>query len=166
MSASSRGPGGDPVGNQRLPVSELKARGRKHLSKAEEAERERAEIHLPVPERVKPPEYLKGKRLREEFGDLAGALIRLGVMSDLDADGIARYILARQNYLVSTGRLGDALHCGDDKRAGTYAGIQDKAFRQCRAAASDLGLTITSRCGLVLPLQPTETEGGSELYGD
>ena len=30
---------------------------------------------------------------------------------------------------------------------------QDKVFKQCRAAASDLGLTITSRCRIVVPKQ-------------
>lgn len=124
------------------------------------------ELRLPVPEKVEPPDYLKGKRLREEFGELAGALVRLGVLSELDADGVARYILARQNYLVSTGRLGDALQKGDDKRAGAYAGIQDKSFRQCRAAASDLGLTVTSRCGLVLPPGPDKGKEENKLYGD
>ncbi|MGN7308777.1 P27 family phage terminase small subunit, partial [Bacillus subtilis] len=28
---------------------------------------------------------------------------------------------------------------------------QDKFFKQCRQAASDLGLTISSRCKLVVP---------------
>ena len=32
-----------------------------------------------------------------------------------------------------------------------YIKNQDKAFKQCRAAASDLGLTITSRAKLVVP---------------
>lgn len=125
-----------------------------------------AELHLPVPERVEPPAYLKGKRLRAEFGELAGALIQLGVLSELDVDGVARYILARQNYLVSTGRLGDALQKGDDRKAGTYSAIQDKSFRQCRAAASDLGLTITSRCGLVLPPGLSGGKERDDLYGD
>ena len=29
--------------------------------------------------------------------------------------------------------------------------MQDKAFKQCRASANDLGLTIASRCKLVMP---------------
>ena len=32
--------------------------------------------------------------------------------------------------------------------------MQDKAFKQVRAAASDLGLTISSRCRLVVPQAP------------
>ena len=32
--------------------------------------------------------------------------------------------------------------------------LQDKSFKQCRACANDLGLTITSRCKLILPKTP------------
>jgi P27 family predicted phage terminase small subunit len=32
-----------------------------------------------------------------------------------------------------------------------YAGLQDKYFKQCRAAANDLGLSISARCRLVVP---------------
>ena len=31
------------------------------------------------------------------------------------------------------------------------ATMQDKAFKQCRASGNDLGLSITSRCKLVMP---------------
>lgn len=32
-----------------------------------------------------------------------------------------------------------------------YSKIHDRYFKQCRASASDLGLTISSRCKLVVP---------------
>ena len=32
-----------------------------------------------------------------------------------------------------------------------YENLRDKALKQCRACASDLGLTISSRCKLVAP---------------
>lgn len=41
---------------------------------------------------------------------------------------------------------------GDD--ATTLMNLQDKAFKQCLACAKELGLTITSRCKLVIPTPP------------
>ena len=32
--------------------------------------------------------------------------------------------------------------------------LRDKALKQCRGAAADLGLTISSRCRLVVPKPP------------
>ena len=32
-----------------------------------------------------------------------------------------------------------------------WSNLQDKFFKQCRTCASDLGLTISSRCKLVIP---------------
>ena len=41
---------------------------------------------------------------------------------------------------------------GDD--ASAIMSLQDKAFKQCLACAKELGLTVTSRCKLVVPPQP------------
>ena len=41
---------------------------------------------------------------------------------------------------------------GDD--ATVLMNLQDKAFKQCLACAKELGLTITSRCKLVVPQPP------------
>lgn len=45
---------------------------------------------------------------------------------------------------------------GDD--ATVLMNLQDKAFKQCLACAKELGLTITSRCKLVVPQPPEDDE--------
>jgi P27 family predicted phage terminase small subunit len=45
---------------------------------------------------------------------------------------------------------------GED--ATTIMNLQDKAFKQCLACAKELGLTVTSRCKLVVPPPPDEDD--------
>ena len=56
---------------------------------------------------------------------------------------------------------GEALEQGDQEKADGWSRIQDRYFKQARACATDLGLTITSRCRISIPEwareQPQET---------
>ena len=45
----------------------------------------------------------------------------------------------------------DALKAQDSTRVEKWTKAQDTYFKQARACANDLGMTITSRCRLVLP---------------
>ena len=45
---------------------------------------------------------------------------------------------------------------GDDTTV--LMNLQDKAFKQCIACAKELGLTITSRCKLVIPTPPDDDD--------
>lgn len=45
---------------------------------------------------------------------------------------------------------------GDD--ATVLMNLQDKAFKQCLACAKELGLTVTSRCKLVIPTPPDDDD--------
>ena len=46
---------------------------------------------------------------------------------------------------------GEALEQGDQEKADGWSRIQDRYFKQARACANDMGLTVTSRCRLVVP---------------
>ena len=46
---------------------------------------------------------------------------------------------------------GEALDQGDQEKADGWSRIQDRYFKQARACANDMGLTVTSRCRLVVP---------------
>ena len=76
----------------RQPIDLLKAKKKAHLTKAEIEEREKAEIHAPA-DAVEPPKYLI-KRQKDEFNRIAAQLIDLGIMSNLDCESLARYIIA------------------------------------------------------------------------
>lgn len=139
----------------RQPIALVQAKGAKHLTKEEIARRQAEELDVPIPETIKPPDYIAdAPKLVEEFNDIAEKLIALKIMTELDADCLARYILSKQNYLHYTALLNSAIRKNKVAEMATIQTMQDKAFKQVRAAASDLGLTISSRCRLVVPQAP------------
>ena len=153
---------------KRQSVAALRASGSRHYSNAQLEEREAQEVKAPPVERLPPPIYLPPS-LRAKFEQLAPVLIRMGVLTSLDADGLARYLIAEQNYLRATNRLTAAMNAGNTAEADKWSAIQDRFFRQCRAAGSDLGLTVSGRCSLVLPPGYTAEEAPGEeadLFGD
>ena len=133
----------------RQPIELVKAKGKKHLTKAEIEAREKAELKVNL-KNVSIPEYLPPK-LKEEFVDIANKLLIVGVMTELDEDCLARYLLSKQNYLQYTSMLNKATKNNKIIEMEKLMTMQDKAFKQCRACANDLGLTIASRCKLVMP---------------
>lgn len=136
-------------GRPRQPIDLIVAKGRKHLGK-EEIERRRAE-ELKVPfKNVQPPKYLP-ESLIDEFNMIADQLLALNIMTELDEDTLARYLLAKQQYLQLTLQLNKAMRENDLDAMVKLQNMQDKAFKQTRSGAGDLGLTITSRARLVVP---------------
>ncbi|MBV4426556.1 phage terminase small subunit P27 family [Clostridium tyrobutyricum] len=141
----------------RQPIDLIAAKGKKHLTKAEIEERKNAEVKAPD-DNIRAPSYLDGD-LKEKFDRIAKELIRVKIMSNLDQDALARFIIARKMYVKVTQEMlteTDYLFNKD------IVGIQDKYFKQCRAAASDLGLTISSRCKLVIPKNEEEDKPKSK----
>ena len=90
---------------------------------------------------------------RAEFNRIARALVQLmpRMIARTDADTIATYCMARQEWLSASARANAALSAGDLEGANGWGLVQDRYFKQARACANDLGLTISSRCRLVLP---------------
>lgn len=134
----------------REPVDLIKAKGKKHLTKHEYEERKAAEIEVPFTD-VTPPEYLKGEKQIAKFNYYAEMLLKLNIFTQLDVDCLARYIMGEQLYLQYTNLLIGLIKSKDFEQMGKIQGLQDRAFRQCQQCARDLGLTISSRCKLVLP---------------
>lgn len=139
------------MGRVREPVAVIKAKGTYHMGKAELQRREEAELKVPFTDNTQPPDYLSGKREREEFDYWAEKLKALGIFTDLDVDTLARYILSKALYLQYTSMLPKLIKQGDAKEVGKFQRLQDTAFKQCRQCANDLGLTVTSRCRLTVP---------------
>lgn len=133
----------------RQPIELVKAKGKKHLTKAEIEAREKSELKVDLKD-VNAPEYLPAK-LKREFVEIADKLLIVGVMTELDEDCLARYLLSKQSYLQYTSMLNKATKKNNIVEMEKLMTMQDKAFKQCRACANDLGLTIASRCKLVMP---------------
>lgn len=134
---------------QREPIELILAKKRKHFTKADIEKRRAQEPDVPF-KNIRAPKYLS-KPAVKEFYDTAYKLLEIGVMTELDEDALARYIVVKQQFLMYTELISKALSLEDIETADRLAKTQDKFFKQVRAAASDLGLTITSRCKLVVP---------------
>ena len=152
--------------NQKQPIKLIQAKGKKHLTKSEIETRTNSEVH-PNTDNIKPPKYLT-KEQKKRFRTLSKELEALDIMGNTDCDALARYIIAEDMYIKITEKLTVAMNGTEylldngnieeyldaTKAIDTYAALQDRYFKQCRAAANDLGLSISSRCRLVVPKAP------------
>ncbi|KEH91577.1 Phage terminase, small subunit (plasmid) [Clostridium botulinum C/D str. BKT12695] len=131
----------------RQPTDLLVVKGKKHLTKNEIEERKSKEVIAPA-DNIQPPSYLPTK-LQKEFKRIAGELKNIEIMSNLDCEALARFIVSEYNYQKVTKKL---LKTGvDNEKYIDLLLMQEKLFKMCRQSASDLGLTISSRCKLVVP---------------
>ena len=133
----------------RQPIELVLAKGKKHLTKAEIELRKKTELKVDF-KNISIPEYLPAK-LKNEFNEIAAKLLQIGIMTELDEDCLARYLLSKQSYLQYTSMLNKATKNNKISEMEKLMTMQDKAFKQCRACANDLGLTIAARCKLVMP---------------
>lgn len=133
----------------RQPVELVIAKGKKHLSKAEIKERRESELQ-PIADEIVAPSYLT-KKQRDEFYKISEQLKKLKIMGETDVDALARYIVSRDLYVKLTKQLRKAEILQNPLTLDSYMKNQDRAFKQCRSSAMDLGLTISSRCRLVVP---------------
>jgi P27 family predicted phage terminase small subunit len=148
---------------KRQPIDLILHKGKKNLTKQEIEERRAQEIKAPT-DNIEPPSYLNTKKLKEKFNNLADELKRIEIMSNLDTDALARFVFAQDMYEKLTKQLSKIKPIIKDEAGNLIENEvyskslinQDKLFKQCRQAASDLGLTISSRCKLVVPKPPEE----------
>lgn len=150
----------------RQPTDVIKANGRKHLSKTEEAERRARETRVPRAKTAKPPKWLPDG-LKKEFRALGKKLIDAGIYTDLDADTLGRYLVAQHQWIIATREAEKALVQRDQEQTEAWGRVQDRYFKQARNCANDMGLTITSRCRLVVPesiKQQTEDQNPFEQF--
>ena len=133
----------------RQPIELVEIKGKKHLTKKEIKDRKETEVKGNA-DNISAPEYLD-KNQKAEFQKISDELLSIGIMSNLDCDGLARYIIAETNYNKVTEIIKNYDIAGDIDGYAKLVSVQDKYFKQCRSSASDMGLTITSRCRLVVP---------------
>ena len=137
------------MAGQRLPIEVVQARGSKHLTKAEIQERKEREIK-PVTDDIIAPNYLT-KKQKDIFYKLASQLEKLKIMGETDVDALARYIVANDSYVHATKQLRKSEVKNDPMKYESWSKIQERNFKMVRASANDLGLSISSRCKLVVP---------------
>lgn len=143
------------MAGQRLPTAVVQARGSKHFTKAEIQERQEREIK-PVTDNIIAPGYLT-KKQKEDFDKIADQLKKLNIMGETDVDALARYIVANDFYVNAVKQMRKPEVKSDPIKFTAWAKVQERYFKQCRASANDLGLSISSRCKLVVPEAKKET---------
>ena len=151
------------AGRNRQPVDVLEARGRSHLTRAEKERRKATEQTVPPGMRAaEPPGYLS------QWHDLADEFIRYAQMlaelmpdnfGQPDADCLARYVVSEHLFERYTA---DLMAETDPLNVKALQIAQDRAFKQAQSCASALGLTVTSRCKLVVP-PPSDDDGSDEF---
>lgn len=143
------------MAGQRLPLEVVQARGSKHLTKAEIQERREREIK-PITDDIIAPGYLT-KKQKDEFYRISEQLKKLKIMGETDVDALGRYITAKDMYENSVKQMRKPEVKSNPIAFEKWLNVQDKLFKQCRASANDLGLSISSRCKLVVPEANKET---------
>ena len=148
------------MAGQRLPTALVEANGKKHFTKAELEARKNGEIKAPK-DKVKPPAYLD-KDQKKKFKLYMKELLELDLLSNLDCDSLARYVIAESQYLKISAEIAKIPYtltkiwideATEQEKTETYVNpiMSDLLIMQ------DFGLTVTSRCRLVVP-KPKETK--------
>jgi P27 family predicted phage terminase small subunit len=138
-------------------------KGKKHLTKAEIEARQNSEIQ-PCADNIKPPSYLTAKQKRR-FLEVAEQLQKLEILGETDSETLAHYVTAEDLYQQAVKDIRSAQKCRPKsdslKEIAAWAKMmetldkrQERYFKQAHTAASSLGLTITSRCKIVVPKAP------------
>lgn len=143
------------MAGQRIPLEVIQARGSKHLTKAEIKERQDCEIK-PITDNIIAPTYLT-KKQKDEFYRISAQLEKLKIIGETDVDALARYIVANDFYVNAVKQMRKPEVKKDPEKFEAWAKIQERYFKQCRSSANDLGLSISSRCKLVVPESKKET---------
>ena len=159
------------MAGQRQPIDLVIARGKKNLTKAEIEERRSSEVP-PCTDNIAAPSHLTSSQ-KKRFDKLAGQLQKIKIMGETDCDTLARYITAQDLYTDAVKELRklskerpDKDDYYSDEMSRYYADLelhyamvdsatkrQDRYFKQAQTAASALGLTISSRCKLAVPVK-------------
>lgn len=145
-------------GRNKQPLAVIQGKGKsKHLTKAEIENRQEQEDSMKgFTDNIEPPKYLTAAQ-KKEFESLASELVRLEIFNNLDVDSLARYLDSRDQYIKIVRLLRSAKPKDDFKEYANIQRTKNLLFTECRSAASDLGLTITSRLKLVIPKTDDKT---------
>ena len=146
----------------KLPQNVIEMRNRSHQTKAEKAARRASEPQTERVRQVRAPVWLP-EHLRDEFGKLGRELNEVSLLSKLDFDILARYLMSRDAWVAAHIKARDALDMDDAKEAGTWSRVARIYFDQCQQCANSMGLTISSRCRLVVPKPPEDETAGDPI---
>lgn len=156
----------------RQPLEVIQGKGRKHLTKAEIENRKKTEVKAKN-DNVKPPAFL-GAKQKKRFMEIANELLDLDIMANIDCEALGRLIVVEDEFvainkalkktplmvkrridLKDIGENGNPAYIQTDEMVVNpeYNQLQimrGRVFKECRQGAADFGLTVSSRCRLVI----------------
>lgn len=154
---------GQVPGRKPKPMAVQEQKRRVHRSNAEKAERRERESQVQVPATdVCPPSYLRSKRDRERFDEIAGLLKATDeqLCTRLDEDTLARYVLSEDMYVRYTRMLDKETKKKEADRSveaiERLQRVQNVAWNQVTQGASLMGLNVSSRLRFDLRKPPEE----------
>lgn len=136
------------MGRPKEPIDLVMLKGNKHLTKDEIEERKNSEVKVDTDNVFAPP-TLKGKKLKDRFNYLAEQLLNASIMTNLDVEGLARYVTLEEQYNKITKAISKVDILSDD-----YDKLlikQGKIFQMLDKAGNELCLNIISRCKVSIP---------------
>ena len=169
-------------------LSVVEGGGGKHWTKAEVESRKKSETKLPKPKALKPPDWLSdpGKKLFKSYAKQL-LDFPSGIISTLDVGTLGRYCDCELSYAdasrqksfwmeVANSRL-ESICCPDaiaesvsdrkkledayeeaKKQVDFWSGQMVKFEKSARSCATEMGMTVSSRCRLVVPKSDTKEE--------
>ena len=143
------------MAGKKQPIELVVANGKKHLTKAEIEQRKSTEVKANS-DKIKPPTHLT-KEEKKQFKKISKELIDIGIMGNVDCEILAMYVESLTEYNKNSAELKQLNPRKNYEDYNKIAIEKDRCIKQCRGFASDMGLTISSRCRLVLP-KPIENE--------
>lgn len=148
----------------REPINLVIAKGKKNLTKAEIKERQSNEVQ-PCVDGITPPSHLTSSQ-KKRFDKLAGQLQKIKIMGETDCDTLARYVVVQETYEQAVRDLRNIERQRPKGEAATLEALLawtamlekldkrvERYFKQAQSAARELGLTISSRCKLQVPVK-------------
>lgn len=140
------------MGRPKQPIDLVLLKGNKHLTKEEIEERKNTEVKADA-DNIFAPTSLRTKKQKDRFTYLAEQLLNCNILTNLDVEGLGRYILLEEQYNKITKVISKTDILSDD-----YDKLlikQTKIFSMLDKSSNELCLNIISRCKVNIP-KPTE----------
>lgn len=102
-----------------------------------------------------------------EFREIGEILRQAGLYTELDRDVLGQFLVARDRWVRADKLASAAIRDKDEKLAKEWTAIQGTYFKQCRQCAEAMGLSISSRCRLVVPdalVNAAKDEGAEDEF--
>ena len=147
------------MGRPREPIALVVAKGNKHLGKEEIEKRKVEEVNAPSDEII-PPAFLTTQSQKDHFYKLAYELRRIDILANIDCELLGRYIFSQDEWVKTTTKINKLMtnknFIDNLDLIEKLSKLQDRYWKQCHNAARELGMTISSRCKLIVPKGKTE----------